>query len=133
MFGIRGARDRGVRSWDAEREAQSNFGSAITLQEIVAELPQALPVSLVVGITDGIGTLRTFPKVVSQRALGNHSHTFLGGKGQYRVDTVLVGYVYGDLDSLKLAGLNGVERGRPIAAIPNEADLSGFAGSMQYA
>src|SRR5713101_6236617 len=109
MVWIRGSRNGRVRSWDAEGEAQSNFGGAITLEKIVAKFPQPLPINLVMGITDWIGALSEFPKVVRQRALCNHSHTFPNGKGQNCVDGVLVGDVYGDLDSLELAGLYGME------------------------
>jgi len=84
------------------------------------------------GITDWIGALSEFPKVVRQRTLCDHSHAFPNGKGQNCVDAVLVRYVYGDLDSLELAGLYGMECSGPLTAIPDEADLSRFAGAVQY-
>ena len=81
MFRAGGTRNCGVCSRHAESEAEPNFGGSLGLQKIVPEMAEAIPINLEMGETDGIGTLRAFPKVVGHRALGNHTHTFLNGQG----------------------------------------------------
>src|ERR1700733_12051088 len=107
---------------NTQGETQGDFGrnSQITINKIVAQLLQTLP------IRDNVRVTRlglAFPSGIGNRSFGNHTHAPLKSLGKITVNRLLIGDADRGLQRIESTSLDRIAGIGPVTAV---TDVSGF-------